>query len=121
MTTFTKTLKNYISQVINTEFNKDEILLKFAEYSNDKTEGDMRFEVNPFRVYVSRQKSKFNSDYDIIISKKISEMTDDDWKLFYIELCEMVKKTKLDNFKKIWLFDDWQPTNFTDIIGKLKC
>ena len=109
MTNFTKTLKNYISQVINSEFDDihtNEVSLKFQKTCIRKSRGDMYFHITPQYVYVARELSKIECDYKEVINKHISEMTKEDWRIFYKEANKMNRRTKIKDFRyRTWLTD----------------
>ena len=109
MTTFSKTIKNYINQIINSESihrELNEFTLQFEKTCLKKSRGDMHFSVTPKHVYVTKQMTKSQSDYKVIINKHISEMTKEDWKIFYKEANKMNRRTKIKDFRyRTWLTD----------------
>jgi len=109
MTTFTKTLKNYVKQVIDCEFQNrynNEIDLSFTKKTAQKSCGDMYFQVTFNYVYVIRQCSRLEEDYRVIIDKRPCDMTKDDWKLFYRKANEMKRKSERKNIlQRLWITD----------------
>ena len=117
MTTFNKTLKNYIDKVINSDIdyrNSNLIELDFQKKSGSiKSRGDMYFYLNSRRVYVKVQKSSMYDDFKIIINKFQDEMKKDDWNLFYKEVSKMKIRTQREDinnrvrlFGIIWINDE---------------